>query len=36
MLSHCLKCTKNAESKNPRVVKNKKRKNNGFMKLCSL
>ena len=26
MLSYCLKCRKNTESKNPKVVKRKKRK----------
>ena len=33
MLSYCLKCRKNAESKNPKVVR-KKRKNNAFIKIC--
>ena len=28
MLSNCLKCPKNTESKNPKVVRTKKRKNN--------
>ena len=28
MLLYCLKCRKNAESKNPKVEKNKERKNN--------
>ena len=36
MLSHCLKCRKNNETVNPKVVKTKKRKNNGFIKLCCL
>ena len=37
MLSYyCLKCRKNTESKNPKVPKTKKRKNNAFIKMCSL
>ena len=32
MLS-CLKCRKNMQSKNPEVVKTKKRKNNAFIKM---
>ena len=35
MLSYSLKCSKNTETKNPKVVKTKQ-KNNGFIKLCSL
>ena len=33
MLSYCLKCRINTESKNPRVVKTKKWKNNTFLKM---
>ena len=33
MLSYCLKCRKNAESKNPKVVKTKKMKNNAWIKM---
>ena len=33
MLSYCLKCRKNTESKNPKVVRTKKRKNNAFIKM---
>ena len=36
MSSHCLKCRENTESKHPKVVKTKKRKNDAFIKLCSL
>ena len=36
MLSYCLKCRKNTESKNPRVVKTKKRKKNTFLKMFSV
>ena len=36
MLSYCLKCRKNKESKNPQAVKTKKRKNNAFIKMCSV
>ena len=32
MLSYCLKCRKGTESKNPKVSKTKKWKNNAFMK----
>ena len=35
MLSYRLKCEKNTENKNPRVLKTKKRKN-GLIKLCCL
>ena len=34
MLLYCLKYRKNTESKNPKVVKKKPRKNNAFIKLC--
>ena len=34
MLSYCMKCGKCTESKNPKIVKTKKRKNNAFIKLC--
>ena len=33
MLSYCLKCRKNTESKKPQVVKTKKPKNNAFIKM---
>ena len=36
MLSYCLKCRKKIESKTPKVVKTKKRKNNAFIKLCDI
>ena len=36
MLSYCLKCRKNTKSKNPEVVKIKKRKNNAFIKMFSV
>ena len=36
MLSYCLKFKKNTESKDRKVVKEKKRKNNGFIKMCSM
>ena len=36
MLSHCLKCRKNTESKTQKVVKTKKRKNNAFIKMFSV
>ena len=36
MLSYCLKCRKNTESKNPEVVRTKKWKNNAFIKMCSV
>ena len=32
--SCCLKCRKNTESKNLKSCKNRKRKNNAFIKLC--
>ena len=35
MLSHCLKCRKNAESKNTKAAMTKKRRNNAFIKICS-
>ena len=35
MLSYCLKCRKNTEGKNPKVAR-KKRKNNAFIKMCSV
>ena len=35
MLSYCLKCRKNMQSKNPEVVKARKWKNNAFIKMCS-
>ena len=34
MLYYCLKGTKNQESKNPKIVKEKTRKNDAFVKLC--
>ena len=33
MLSCCLKCRKNMQSKNPEVVKTKKRNNNTFINI---
>ena len=36
MLSYCLKCRKNTESRNPNVAKTKKRKNNTFVKIGSV
>ena len=33
MLSYCLKCKKNTDSKNPRVKKNE---NNAFLEVCSV
>ena len=36
MLWYCLKCRKNTESKNPKVARTKKRKNNTFIKMCSM
>ena len=36
MLFSCLKRRKNTESKNSKVVKTKKWKNNVFIKLCSV
>ena len=36
MLSYSLKCEKNTESKNPKVVKTKKWKNNAFIKMWSV
>ena len=35
MLSYCLKCRKNTESKSPEVVKTKN-KNNAFIKMFSV
>ena len=35
LLYYCLKFRKNTESKNPKFVKTKKRKNNAFMKMCN-
>ena len=32
MLSYCLKCRKNTESKNPKAVETK----NAFIKMCSV
>ena len=37
MLSYCLKCRKNTESKNPKVAATKKnRKKSSFIKMCSV
>ena len=36
MLLYYLKCRKNRESKNAKVVRTKKRKNNAFIKMCSV
>ena len=36
MVSYCLKCRKNTERKRPKVVRTKKRKNNAFIKMCSV
>ena len=36
MLTYCLKCRKITETKNPKVAKTKKRKNNAFIKMCSV
>ena len=36
MLSSCLNCRKNTESKNLKVARTKKRKNNAFIKMCSV
>ena len=36
MLWYCLKCRKNTENKNPKVARTKKRKNNAFIKTCSM
>ena len=36
MLSCCLKCRKNTESKNLEVAKTKTRKTNAFIKMCSV
>ena len=33
MLSYCLKCRKNTESKNPKVTRTKKRKNSALTKI---
>ena len=34
MLSNCLKCRKNTESKNPKTAKIKKWNNNDFIIMC--
>ena len=34
MLSYCLRCRKNTDGKNPKVVRTKKGKNNAFIKMC--
>ena len=36
MLSYCLNCSRNTETKNPKVVKTKKWENSAFIKLCGL
>ena len=36
LLSYCLKCRKNTESKNLKVVRIKKQRNNCFIKMCSV
>ena len=36
MLSYCLSYGKNTESKNPNVAITEKRKNNAFIKMCSV
>ena len=36
MLSYCLKCRKNTESKNQKSFKDEKRKNNSFIKMCGV
>ena len=38
MLSYSLRCRKNTESKNPKskIYKDKKRKNNVFIEMCSV
>ena len=36
MLSYCLKCSKNTQSKNPEVVKTKKWKNNYLNVQCAI
>ena len=36
MSSCCLKCREKTDSKKTEDYKNKKRKNNGFIKLCGL
>ena len=36
MLSYCFKCRKNTESKNPKVARTKKWKNNAFIKMRSM
>ena len=36
MLSYCLKCRKNTESKNPTILKTEEVKNNDFTEQCSL
>ena len=36
MLPYCVKCRKNAESKNPKVAKTKNWKNNAFINMRSV
>ena len=36
MLLYCLKCRKNTERKNPRVIKTKNWNNNAFIKMSSV
>ena len=36
MLSYSFKCRRNTEIKNPKNCKNKKRKNNAFIKISSM
>ena len=36
MLSYCLKCTKNTESKNQKKLQGQKTKNNAFIKMYSV
>ena len=36
MLPYCLKCRKNTEKKNRKVLKAKKRKNDAFIRICSV
>ena len=36
MLLYCLKCRRNTKSKNPKVARTKKQKNNAFIKICSV
>ena len=35
-LSHCLKCKKNTESKNPKFKNKTKQKNNASIKMCNV